>query len=111
MIDIKVTKNNTSVVEVECSGHAGYAEEGSDIVCAGISTIVQCTLLGLLKVVGIAVSYTTHDDGYLRFVLPDTLSISERHDADILLDTMIASLDDFYTEYSDFINLEVNNVY
>lgn len=26
---------------VECRGHAGYADAGNDIVCAGISTLVQ----------------------------------------------------------------------
>lgn len=26
---------------LECKGHAGYADAGNDIVCAGISTLVQ----------------------------------------------------------------------
>ncbi len=111
MIDIKITKQGSSIVEVQCSGHAGYAEAGQDIVCAGISTVVQSTLLGLLQVAGIAVEYTVQDDGYLQFILPSTLTEGERHDADILCNTMLASIDDFYTEYSDYINLEVNNVY
>lgn len=111
MIDIKITKQGSSIISVECTGHAGYAEAGQDIVCAGISTVVQSTLLGLLQVVGISVDYTVEDNGYLQFILPQSLSSSERHDADILCNTMLASLDDFYTEYSDYINLEVNNVY
>lgn len=32
---------------VECKGHAGYANAGNDIVCAGISTLVQ-TLVSYL---------------------------------------------------------------
>lgn len=32
---------------VECKGHAGFAEAGNDIVCAGISTLVQ-TLVAYL---------------------------------------------------------------
>ncbi|MCM1043297.1 MAG: ribosomal-processing cysteine protease Prp [Corallococcus sp.] len=106
MTDIKIVKKHGSVVEVVCKGHSGFGEEGEDIVCAGISTLVQSALLGLLQVVGINVKYTT-DDGYLRFTLPDELTKEERHDADILLNSMIVSLDDFYTEYSDYINLEV----
>ncbi len=111
MIDIKITQQGSSIIEVQCSGHAGYAEAGQDIVCAGISTLVQSTLLGLLQVVGINVDYTTRDDGYLQFILPLQLTAEQRHDADVLCNTMLASLDDFYTEYSDYINLEVNNVY
>ncbi|MBQ9855288.1 MAG: ribosomal-processing cysteine protease Prp, partial [Clostridia bacterium] len=31
----------------EASGHAGYAESGSDIVCAAISALTQATAGGL----------------------------------------------------------------
>ena len=34
-----------------CSGHSGYAEEGSDIVCAAVSTAVklaECTINDVL---------------------------------------------------------------
>ena len=106
MTDITITKKNGSVVDVVCKGHTGFGEEGEDILCAGISTLVQSTLLGLLQVVGINVKYKT-GEGSLRFTLPDNLSSSQRHDADVLLNTMLVALEDFYTEYSDYINLEV----
>ena len=106
MTDITITKKNGSVVDVECIGHTGFGEEGEDILCAGLSTLVQSTLLGLLQVVGINVKYKT-GEGSLRFTLPDNLSSSQRHDADVLLNTMLVAIDDFYTEYSDYINLEV----
>ena len=31
------------------SGHAGYSEEGSDIVCSAVSALTQAPLLGLEK--------------------------------------------------------------
>ena len=34
-----------------CSGHSGYAEEGSDIVCAAVSTaakLAECTINDVL---------------------------------------------------------------
>lgn len=106
MTDITITKKNGSIVEVECVGHTGFGEEGEDILCAGLSTVVQSTLLGLLQVAGINVKYST-GEGSLRFTLPANLSSSQRHDADVLLNTMLLAIDDFYTEYSDYINLEV----
>ena len=106
MTDITITKKNGSIVEVDCVGHTGFGEEGEDILCAGLSTVVQSTLLGLLQVVGINVKYST-GEGSLRFTLPANLSSSQRHDADVLLNTMLLAIDDFYTEYSDYINLEV----
>ena len=108
MTDIKVKRNNNSIVEVTASGHTGYGESGEDIVCAGVSTLLQSALLGLLQVAKINVKYRVNEEqGTLRFALPDHLSAVERHDADVILNTMLCGLQDLYTEYSDFINLEV----
>ena len=108
MTDITVYRKDNSIVEVSASGHTGYGEQGEDIVCAGVSKLIQSALLGLLQVVGINVKYTVDEEqGSLRFTLPNNLTREERHDADIVLNTMLAGLTDFYGEYSDYINLEV----
>lgn len=108
MTDITIKKKNNSVVEVNASGHTGYGESGEDIVCAGVSTLIQSALLGLLQVARINVKFSVDEQkGSLRFTLPEVLSEEERHDADIILNTMLCGLRDFYTEYSDYINLEV----
>ena len=108
MTDITITRNNGSIVQVTASGHTGYGEAGEDIVCAGVSTLIQSALLGLLQVVGVNVKYTVNEqEGSLKFTLPQNLTNAERHDCDIVLNTMLCGLQDFFTEYSDFINLEV----
>jgi uncharacterized protein YsxB (DUF464 family) len=108
MTDIMIIKSDGSIKEVTVSGHTGYAERGEDIVCAGISTLVQTALLGLLSVVKINVKYTYDEEkGYLKFTLPDNLTDEERHDADVVLETMLCGLSDYYTEYSDYMKLEV----
>lgn len=108
MTDITVKRKDNSIVEVSASGHTGYGEAGEDIVCAGVSTLIQTALLGLLQVVGINVKYSVDEQqGSLRFTLPSGLTREEQHDADIVLNTMLAGLQDFYGEYSDYINLEV----
>ncbi len=108
MTDIKITKKGNSIVEVVAEGHTGYGEAGEDIVCAAVSTLLQSALLGLLQVVGINVKFSVDEQkGSLRFTLPQNLSLQERHDADIVLNTMLCGIQDIYTEYSDYINLEV----
>ena len=108
MTDITITRKNNHIVEVTASGHTGYGESGEDIVCAGVSTLIQSALLGLLQVAGLNVKYTVNEaQGSLRFTLPEGLTDAERHDADVILNTMLCGLNDFYTEYSDYINLEV----
>ena len=108
MTDITITRKNNSIVEVVASGHTGFGEAGEDIVCAGISTLIQASLLGLLQVAKVNVRYTVNEqDGSLRFTLPAEMTPEERHDADVILNTMLCGIQDFYTEYSDYINLEV----
>ena len=108
MTDVTVTRKNNHIVSVTASGHTGYGESGEDIVCAGISTLIQSALLGLLQVAQINVKYTVNEqEGSLKFTLPENLTDTERHDADVILNTMLCGLQDFYTEYSDYINLEV----
>ncbi len=108
MTDITITRKNNSIVEVTASGHTGYGVSGEDIVCAGVSTLIQSALLGLLQVAQINVKYKVDEEkGSLKLTLPEKLTAAERHDADVILNTMLCGLKDFYTEYSDFINLEV----
>ncbi|MDE6869521.1 MAG: ribosomal-processing cysteine protease Prp, partial [Clostridia bacterium] len=36
MTKIFVTKQNNSIVEIECEGHTGYGVQGEDIVCSAL---------------------------------------------------------------------------
>ena len=57
MICITVTESDGEYISVESNGHAGYAEEGQDIICAAVSfpngysestaLLVKSLLLGL----------------------------------------------------------------
>jgi len=38
------------------TGHAGWAEAGSDVVCAAVSTVLQAAWVGLTEVAGLKVS-------------------------------------------------------
>ena len=44
MIIIEVTSINNEIVSIEMNGHSGYAENGKDIVCAGVSSLVYAAL-------------------------------------------------------------------
>ena len=44
MIIIEITSKNNEIVSIEMNGHSGYAENGKDIVCAGVSSLVYAAL-------------------------------------------------------------------
>lgn len=106
MTVVRIGKRGGKIVSVDCDGHTGYGVEGEDIVCAALSSIVQTAVLGLMSVAGISVKLK-RGDGTLYMEIPSELSERERHDADIILETMLAGIADLYEGYSDFIELEV----
>ncbi|MCI8413073.1 MAG: ribosomal-processing cysteine protease Prp [Clostridia bacterium] len=108
MTRVCIEKRDGKIVSVDCDGHTGYGAEGEDIVCAALSSIVQTAVLGLMGVAGICVKLTRDDKrGMLNVALPEKLGDAQRHDADVILETMLMGIADLYEGYSDFIELEV----
>lgn len=107
MTSVKVERENGHIVKVECDGHTDYGEEGEDIVCAALSSVVQTAVLGLMSVLGINVELKRDAErGYLLLKVP-ALDSARRREADIILDTMLCGIADLHEGYSKFIKLEV----
>ncbi len=107
MTIVKVTRKNGHVVSLRADGHTGYGAEGEDIVCAALSSVIQTAVLGLMRVAGINVGFEADaEGGVLDLVIPE-LSDEDRHNADMILDTMLCGIADLHEGYSDFIELEV----
>ena len=109
MTKISVYKKGNHIAKYVVLGHTGYADEGSDIVCAAVSTVATHTLNGLTEIVKIPVGYEIRD-AYLECIVPDNLSEEERKQSDILLDAMyqtLKNLEEQYKEYITIIDMEV----
>lgn len=108
MTSVKIVKTDNHIVSVECDGHTDYGEEGEDIVCAALSSVIQTAALGLFRVAGIREVKLERDDRAARFAIRvGKLSVSDRHDADVILETMLAGIADLHEGFSKFIKLEV----
>lgn len=89
MTTATITRSGGSIIGYEIKGHTGYAEEGSDIVCAAISAIAQTALGGLTDVVGIRPKYEISENpALLRVAIPDGAPDS----AQVILETMLVGL-------------------
>ena len=77
MIKIAIFKNEKNLVTgYEVSGHADYAEEGRDIVCAAVSALTLAAVNGLEEHLKREVAYA-YCDGHLQARLkqaPDDLT-------------------------------------
>lgn len=108
MTEVKIRKKDGKIVSVYCDGHTDYGDEGEDIVCAALSSVVQTAVLGLMGVAGINVGlHRDAERGELELILPAKLTGEERHDADVILETMLMGISDLYEGYSKYIKLEV----
>lgn len=111
MTSIKVTKQNGYITELKATGHAGCGAYGEDIVCAGVSSIIQTAMLGLMSVVQIDALINRDEKLNTMIIkLPENLTEEKKREADIVLQTMLCGLTDLHIGYSDFIELEVTNL-
>lgn len=66
MITIDIKRNDDNTTAVHCGGHAGYCS-GNDIVCAGVSAVVQA-FVGTMINSDIATDYKM-DCGYCKVIV------------------------------------------
>lgn len=72
MTKVTFYRTQDCLTAVDLLGHAGYAEEGEDIVCAAVSSSVQLLHALLYDVQKIAVNTLIEDEGaHICLTLPD----------------------------------------
>ena len=82
-----------SLIGYRAAGHAGYADYGYDIVCAGISALTQSTLNGLKNVLKAPVMFEIDDQaGLLEARLTPEATEEQRRQAQLLLRTLLEGL-------------------
>ena len=94
MIKINVSKD-----EITIKGHSGYSIEGSDIVCASVSSICITTVNALISIDEGCVTYE-ESDGYLN------IKINKHNEViDKLIDNMINLLKELKDQYKKYIEI------
>ena len=86
-------------------GHSGYAEEGSDIVCAAVSVLALTTDHALCRLVGLSPIERGGEDGYLEVHLPGGMSKQQMHDAQLLMSALHLGLENIAQDYPRFVRL------
>lgn len=106
MIRIRVRRDGAGrVTGFTVRGHAGYAEAGRDIVCAGVTAVVFTALLGLRSVARIPHTVRQEDrEGYIDCRLEVGTPDAERT-AQAILETMVLGLRDIEKDYGDYVRV------
>ena len=109
MVFVTVLKDyHGQYIGFDCTGHAGIAAAGKDIVCAGVSALVINTVNSIDRFTGEAFEVDSGaEEGRIsvRFCHP------AGHDAGLLMDSMVLGLQGVQESYgAGYITLEFKEV-
>lgn len=90
-----------------CKGHAGYAEHGSDIVCAAVSVLVMNTI-NAIEAYTDDVIHVENDEKEGLILVHFSSDISS--DAALLMDAMVLGLSGVEDQYKDYVRIFIEEV-
>ncbi len=97
MVKVHVKRHQGHISEIEIKDHAGYADAGFDLVCAGVSSICIGMMNALDEMVPDICDFV-YKEAYIKIK-------SRLHNeiADILLNGMVYQLKTMQESYADYI--------
>ena len=95
---------NDRITGFSVSGHSGYAEAGSDIVCAAISAVVTMAEATINEVCGAKAKVRVKDD-QARITLMLPASCDEEDTVQAVLSGMMLTLISMRGDYPDYIEV------
>lgn len=105
MLTVIITRNaKGKIVEFEAKGHADFAKSGEDIVCAGVSALLQSAITGLQEYVKINLNITK-EKGQLKVKIEEINQESIQFLTDAILETLVLGLKGIEKEYSKYMKL------
>ena len=109
MINAVLYKDSVNYTGFELSGHADYADEGFDIVCAAASAFAQFSIAGIAETGKIACVYEI-SEGRIYLTLPKEMDEENRKIAQNHLETLRLTLSQLSQQYNDYLKLTVMEV-
>ena len=103
MTKVEIFRKNGNIIGYKASGHSGYSEQGSDIICSAISTSLQMTLIGIQEVLKLKVDFKIND-GFLDVDLKN-ISHDKLTQTNILTEAMAIFLKELTKQYPKYIRL------
>ena len=106
MTTVRFRMEDGRITGFDAMGHSGYAEEGSDIVCAAVTSAIRLVEATVNDVLGLAASVKVREqDAAILFRLPGGLAPTTESTCQTLLTGLMVYLAQLHDEYPD--NIEV----
>ena len=104
MMQVTVYKDAEGTYCFQVSGHSGYAESGSDIVCSAVSALTTNTVNSIETFTDDVVKTiaVNEEEGFLHYEL-ETVSDASR----LLLDSLVLGLESIEGSYGQFLKIRL----
>lgn len=106
MILVSVRRSGSHILSIRVEGHAGYAESGLDIICAGVSALMQALEIGVLEVVGTESALVNKNPE--KGIMEVSVAESPDEKIQVLFRTICISLEGIQSAYPGY--LEISEV-
>jgi uncharacterized protein YsxB (DUF464 family) len=105
MVEVRIREDSRKrLSSFSADGHAGWAESGSDVVCAAVSALLQAAWLGLDEHAGVSVDGSRRGTGKLELRWPK--DVRERDDVRAIVTTVALSLERIAQDYPDHVRVQ-----
>lgn len=106
MIKVTFYAPQERITSFTMSGHADFAEKGSDIVCAGASTVSFGLLNAIMSLTDVQPEIEQgKKGGYLQCKIPENISEESSEKVQLLLHAMLVSLQTLERDYGKYIKV------
>ena len=105
MIRCEFFTEDDRITGFSVSGHSGYAEAGSDIVCAAVSAIVTMAEATINDVCGAKAKVRVKDQENARITLTLPAACDEEESVQAVLAGMLVTLCSMRDDYPDYIEV------
>ncbi len=106
MTTITFHTEGNRIVGFDAAGHAGFAAEGEDIVCAAVTSTVRLVECVLNDVMGLCATVKVNEKtAEISLRLPGSLGPTVENTCQNLLTGMMVYLTQLHSEYPDYVEV------
>lgn len=105
MITVRFYVLESEFIGFELSGHSGYAEEGSDIVCAAVTSCAYMTANTVTDIIGVKADIEV-SDGFMSL----TVSLADAPRVKDIFNGFRLHINALAGDYSEYIACKTENI-
>ncbi|NLM52030.1 MAG: ribosomal-processing cysteine protease Prp [Firmicutes bacterium] len=104
MIHVRVKRTDGHITGINVKGHSGSAPKGEDIVCAGVSALVQTLYFSLQKLLQLELEAKIRE-GYFDMRIPQNLPESLQEKTALLAEATLVGLAAMAKSYPEYLQV------